>query len=225
MKATLAFDVYGTLVDPLGIADTLRGFVGDRAAAFAQAWREKQLEYTFRRGLMRRYRDFDVCTREALGHVDARFGTRLSPAAVDALMARYLELPAYGDAVEAVSNLRGLGYRVYAFSNGRPDQLLQLLQFAGLLEQLDGVVSVDPVASFKPDPAVYRHFLEATESAATDTWLVSGNSFDVIGARSAGWNAAWVRRDPAAVLDPWGVEPTVTVSSLQDLAAALLRQA
>jgi 2-haloacid dehalogenase len=221
MKATLAFDVYGTLVDPLGIAETLRGFVGDRAAAFAQAWREKQLEYTFRRGLMRRYRDFDVCTREALGHVDARFGTRLSPAAVDALMARYLELPAYGDAVEAVSNLRELGHRVYAFSNGRPDQLLQLLQFAGLLDLLDGVVSVDPVASFKPDPAVYRHFLEAAESAATDTWLVSGNPFDVIGARSAGWNAAWIRRDPAAVFDPWGIEPTLTVTSLRALVTAL----
>ena len=170
---------------------------------------------------MRRYRDFDVCTREALDHVDARLGTHLSPAAMDALMAKYLELPAYGEAVEAVSLLRDLGHRVYAFSNGRPDQLLQLLQFAGLLELLDGVVSVDPVASFKPDPAVYRHFLEAADSAATDTWLVSGNPFDVIGARSAGWNAAWIRRDPAAVFDPWGIEPTLTVTSLRALVTAL----
>lgn len=220
MTTTIAFDVYGTLVDPLGIADTLRGFVGDRAPVFAQSWREKQLEYTFRRALMRRYRDFAVCTREALVHTDARLATGLSPAAIEALMARYLELPAYPEAVEAVAALRGRGHRVFAFSNGRPDDLRHLLQFGGLLDLLDGVVSVDPVSSYKPDPAVYEHFLRSTDSRAAATWLVSGNPFDVIGARSAGWHAAWVRRDPAAVFDPWGIEPDATVPGLLNLDAA-----
>lgn len=221
MTTTIAFDVYGTLVDPLGIAGTLRGFIGDRAPVFAQSWRERQLEYTFRRALMRRYRDFAVCTREALLHTDARLATGLSPAAIEALLARYLELPAYPEAVEAVASLRGTGHRVYAFSNGRPDDLQRLLQFAGLLELLDGVVSVDPVASFKPDPAVYEHFLHSTGSVAAATWLVSGNPFDVIGARSAGWHAAWVRRDPAAVFDPWGIEPDATLPDLRGLVAVL----
>ena len=62
MATTLAFDVYGTLIDPLGVATTLRSLIGDRAQAFAQAWREKQLEYLFRRALMQAYRDFPACT-------------------------------------------------------------------------------------------------------------------------------------------------------------------
>ena len=221
MTTTLAFDVYGTLVDPLGVARALREHVGDRAPAFAQAWRGRQLEYPFRRALMRRYRDFAVCTREALVHTDARFGTGLSEAALEALMASYLELPAYPEAVEAVASLRSTGHRVYAFSNGRPADLAQLLGYAGLLDQLDGVVSVDPVASFKPDPEVYAHFLRSAGCTAATTWLVSGNPFDVIGAHSAGWSAAWVRRDPAAVFDPWGIEPTAIISGLGDLAAVL----
>ncbi len=56
MRQTLAFDVYGTLIDTQGIAATLKGWMGERATVLARAWREKQLEYTFRRGLRGRTR-------------------------------------------------------------------------------------------------------------------------------------------------------------------------
>jgi 2-haloacid dehalogenase len=217
-RVTLAFDVYGTLIDPLGVATTLRTYVGDRAPAFAQAWRDKQLEYTFRRALMRDYRDFPTCTRQALEFIDLRLLTNLPADALDALMKQYLRLPAYPDAVAALELLKARKHRVYAFSNGHPEDLKQLLTQAGLTAQLDDIVSVHPVASFKPDPAVYRHFTDSTGSAVYDTWLVSGNPFDVIGAHGAGWHTAWVRRDATAVFDPWGVQPTVTVADLRELA-------
>jgi 2-haloacid dehalogenase len=221
MNTTLAFDVYGTLVDPLGISDSLRQFVGDQAPEFAQAWRDKQLEYSFRRGLMHKYADFPTCTREALFFTNKRLGTNLSSNACNALMTKYLDLPAYADAAKALKLLKAMGRRVYAFSNGRPDHLEQLLAQAGLAAHLDGIVSVHAVASFKPDPAVYRHFLDSTGSAASDAWLVSGNPFDIIGAHAVGWNTAWVKRDPAAVFDPWGIDPSLTLSDLRELSTAV----
>jgi hypothetical protein len=54
MKITLAFDLYGTLVEPSGMAKHLAHDVGAKATEFADCWREKQLEYSFRRGLMQR---------------------------------------------------------------------------------------------------------------------------------------------------------------------------
>jgi len=63
MTHALAFDIYGTLIDPHGVVDELRQLLGDKAPEFSRVWREKQLEYTWRRGLMRRYEDFGVCTR------------------------------------------------------------------------------------------------------------------------------------------------------------------
>jgi 2-haloacid dehalogenase len=51
-----------------------------------------------------------------------------------------------------------------------------------------------------------------------ETWLVSANSWDVIGAKSAGIRAAWVKRNSAAMFDPWGIEPDVVVSDLEALA-------
>jgi 2-haloacid dehalogenase len=221
MNATFAFDVYGTLIDPLGISASLRDLIGEQASAFAQAWRDKQLEYSFRRGLMRDYRDFPTCTREALVYTDLRLRTGLSAAARDALMAKYLALPAYPDAQPALASLKAAGRRVYAFSNGRPDDLATLLRAAGLDTLLDGIVSVHAVASFKPDPAVYRHFIDSTGSVTGDTWLVSGNPFDVLGAQGAGWRAAWVKRDATAIFDPWGVEPSLTIKDLRELPTAV----
>jgi 2-haloacid dehalogenase len=43
----------------------------------------------------------------------------------------------------------------------------------------------------------------------------------VIGAKSAGLRAVWVRRNPDQVLDPWGIEPDLIVQDLTDCARSL----
>ena len=221
MTTTLAFDVYGTLIDPFDVSTKLSEYVGDKASQFAQIWRDKQIEYLFRRGLMREYRDFSTCTRQALMFTDERLQTNLSAEAIDALMSKYRLLPAYPAVPKALQQLKAKNHRMYAFSNGRPDDLEHLLEHAGLSEHLDGIVSVHEVQSYKPDPVVYKHFLDSTNAAASDTWLVSGNPFDIISAHAAGWQTAWVKRDPAAVFDPWDIEPTVTVVELTKLVDVL----
>jgi HAD superfamily hydrolase (TIGR01493 family) len=57
MSITLALDIYGTLINPLAVRTALAAHVGDDGPAFAGLWRTKQLEYSFRRGLMGAYRD------------------------------------------------------------------------------------------------------------------------------------------------------------------------
>jgi len=44
--AFIGFDVYGTLVDPLGMDAPLREHVGDLAERFAATWRERQIDST-----------------------------------------------------------------------------------------------------------------------------------------------------------------------------------
>lgn len=221
MSLTLAFDVYGTLIDTHGVVQALQGHVGEEARRFSQRWRDKQLEYSFRRGLMQRYDDFAVCTRQALEYTCQSFKRPLSDEVKDMLMASYRTLPAFDDVQQGLARAKADGHRVYAFSNGSAKAVDELLDHAGLCDWVDGTVSVEGVRSFKPDPAVYAHFLKETDSAAEATWLVSSNPFDVIGARSAGWQAFWLQRDPNAVFDPWEFVPTETITSLTDVAACL----
>jgi len=222
MQATLAFDVYGTLIDPMGIVDALSPFVGNDAEAFAVAWRAKQVEYLFRRGLGRRYEPFSVCTEQSLRYTASVFGRELKPADRERLLARYRSLPAYPGAGEALDRLAAAGFMNYAFSNGGPDDLEPLLANAGLSRRFRGIVSVRETRSYKPDPAVYAFFLENTGAMPGSTWLVSANAFDIIGAREVGWKAVWVRRDERQVFDPWDIEPTAIVRELDELIEVLV---
>jgi 2-haloacid dehalogenase len=216
--AAIGFDVYGTLVDPLEMERHLRALLGGRAGAFAARWREKQLEYTFRRAVMRQYVSFDRCSAQALAYVVRAFAVEISEAEQARLLAQYQELRAFPDAVPAVTHLKAAGHTVVAFSNGVEATVRALLDRAGILPHLDDVISVDDLRTFKPDPAVYAYLAQRAGRPSGETWLVSGNPFDVIGAKAAGLRAAWVRRNPDAVFDPWGIASDITVVNLHEFA-------
>lgn len=217
MSIALAFDIYGTLIDPHGVVTELQNHIGDRAAEFSRVWREKQLEYTWRRSLMQRYRDFGVCTRQALDYADELLQTELDESAKSSLMQAYRVLPAYEDVPASLELLKNKGHRLYPFSNGTVDMVTAVLENAGIEHFFENVISVDSLQTFKPDPGVYHHVIQVTNVTAENCWLVSSNGFDVIGAVSAGMKAAWLKRFDGVVLDPWEFEPTQVIHSLGEL--------
>jgi 2-haloacid dehalogenase len=218
MAITLAFDVYGTLIDTHGVVVALEEYVGDKAPEFSRTWREKQLEYSFRRGLMQNYENFAVCTSNALDYTSSYYKVPLSQKDKDELLAAYKVLPAFDDVKEGLARAQKAGFRMFAFSNGSADAVELLLKHAGIRDYFIGVVSVDEMKSYKPNPGVYSHFLRRAGALGANAWLISSNPFDVIGAVSCGMRAAWVKRSPDAVFDPWGIDPTLIVNSLLNLA-------
>lgn len=221
MPTVLAFDVYGTLIDTHGVVVKLRDFIGNKAEEFSHVWREKQLEYSFRRGLMRSYETFGVCTSQALDYTNAYLGVELTAEQKAELLSEYRSLPAFDDVKESLEGLKAAGHILYAFSNGTSDAVEGLLAAAGILDLFDGVVSVDDQQTFKPSPDVYEHLLNTTAASARDTWLISSNSFDVIGAVAYGLNSTWVRRSNKSIFDPWGIDPTHTIKTLRELVRVL----
>jgi len=221
MGLTLGFDIYGTLIDPHGVVVQLSEVLGDRANGFSQVWRQKQLEYTFRRGLMRRYENFSVCTRDALDYTDLLMQTRLDDATKQSLLQSYRVLPAYDDVKQSLQVVSDKGYRLFALSNGLADAVQQLLEHAQIDHFFEGVVSVDSIQTYKPNPDVYHHFVETTNSELEQCWLVSSNAFDVIGAVSVGMKAAWLKRFDEMVFDPSEFQPSVIIRSLADLATEI----
>ncbi len=215
----VGFDVYGTLVDPLALAEPLQALVGEQAVQFASLWRTKQLEYSFRRGLMRRYVDFDICTRQALRYTQQALRCELPESDQGRLLEAYLYLPVFPEVVASLAALKIQGHRLMAFSNGVEASIRALLANAGVLPHLEDVVSVDDLHTFKPDPEVYAYLARRTGRAPAETWLVSSNAWDVIDAKAVGLRAVWVKRQPDTVFDPWEVEPDVVVSRLDELPA------
>ena len=224
MAITLAFDVYGTLIDTHGVIYVLEKHVGNEASDFSRTWREKQLEYSFRRGLMQNYENFSVCTRNALDYSTAYFKISLSTKDKEELLSVYKLLPAFDDVEAGLAQAKKAGFRMFAFSNGSAEAVDALLNHAGIKDYFLDVVSVDEMKSFKPNPGVYSHFLRRACTVGAETWLISSNPFDVIGAISYGMRAAWIKRSPDAIFDPWGIEPTLTANSLLNLAEQIERK-
>jgi 2-haloacid dehalogenase len=218
MAITLAFDVYGTLIDTHGVMVALEKHVGDKASEFSRSWRDKQLEYSFRRGLMQNYENFAVCTSNALDYTSSYFKVPLSQKDKEELLGVYKVLPAFDDVEDGLAQAKKAGFKMFAFSNGSADAVEKLLKNANIRDYFIGVVSVDEMKSYKPNPGVYSHFLRRAGALGANAWLVSSNPFDVIGAISSGMRAAWIKRSPDALFDPWGIEPTLTVNSLSNLA-------
>jgi 2-haloacid dehalogenase len=219
----LAFDVYGTLVDPIGIQAQLEQYLPEAAPRVVRTWRQKQLEYTFRLAAMERYEDFRQVTRKALDYALAAVGGELDEDQKDDLMTRYDRLDGFEDAEPGLRRLREAGHQMVAFSNGSPSMISAVLDNAALRPYLNDSISVDEVRTYKPSPKVYRHAAERLGRPIGEVRLVSSNPFDVIGAEAAGMQAAWVDRS-GGVFDTLGPRPKMVVATLVELADILAAQ-
>lgn len=158
MKYTLAFDVYGTLINISGVFNSLEQMIGDKTKSFMDTWRNKQLEYSFRRGLMEKYTDFSECTKDSLEFCCQMFKTNLTKSQKEALMNEYSVLPTFADVDAGLKNLKESGHKLFAFSNGSKKAVSKLLTNAKIIDRFDGIISVESVKIFKPSPLVYEYF-------------------------------------------------------------------
>ena len=88
----LVFDAYGTLFDVHSVISACDQSFPDHGAALSQAWRAKQLEYTWLRSLMGRYKDFWEITQESLTYTIGCLGLKHDAKIFDQIMDKYCHL-------------------------------------------------------------------------------------------------------------------------------------
>jgi 2-haloacid dehalogenase len=220
-REVLAFDLYGTLVDPIAISAELgQALGGSDGQEAARLWRLKQLEYSFRLTAMGRYEDFRWVTSRALDFALTSIGVRFPDGQAERLVELYDYLQPFPDAIPTLRALDGLGYELAVLSNGTPAMIANCLANSGLAGFFGQRISVDEVRVFKPSPVVYRHAAGRLSRPAGQVRLVTSNAFDCVGASAAGMRTAWVNRS-AAPFDTIGAQPDITVPALDRLPAAL----
>ena len=220
ISEALAFDMYGTLVDPIRIWKQLEHYTSVKAPRVAEIWRQKQLEFTFRLTAMERYEDFEQVTRKALDYALAAVGSDLDIQQKDLLIAQYNDLERFADVEPGLQRLKDAGHTMVVFSNGSPFMLTSIMHAAQLQPYFQGFVSVDEVKAFKPSPKVYQHVANRLGRPIGEVRLISANPFDVIGAESAGMQAAWVNRS-GGLFDTLGPKPQMVVGTQVELAGVL----
>ena len=152
-------------------------------------------------------------------------------------MKAYDSLSTFPDVTPALKALaKESGITAVVFSNGTQIMVTNSVKSSPDLSPhasvFKDIITVEEVKRFKPAPAVYYHLAEKvgrskTKEAMGEVWLVSGNPFDVVGARAVGMQAAWVDRAGNGWVDqlvqgPSG-KPTVVVGDLEQVVDAVKR--
>ena len=207
------FDAYGTLFDVHSVIETGRTITADPATLSA-TWRQKQLEYTWLRALMRRYEDFWAVTEAALRAAVRRLGLAATEAQLARLMEAYLALACFPDVKAALERLAPRPRAI--LSNGSPRMLQAAVASSGLAPYLAHVISVDAVKTYKPAPEVYALGPKTLGLPAGELLFVSSNGWDVAGAKAFGYQVAWCNRT-GAFEEELGVRADYVVTRLDQL--------
>ena len=174
------------------------------------------------------YQPFSDITRNSLVHALAELELELDESGIEDVMKAYDSLSIFPDVEPALRKLSSHpNIECVVFSNGTKTMVANSVHKSNELSPHASVfkdlVTVDHVRIFKPAPEVYKYLAQRVgKSGEEDTiWLVSGNPFDVVGARATGMQAAWVDRAGNGWQDMLGGTPTAIVRSLEEVADAV----
>jgi 2-haloacid dehalogenase len=188
----VVFDAYGTLYDVQSVADITEETFPGYGEMITQIWRIKQLEYSWLRSLMQRYRDFSVITRESLAYTLRILGLQYDIAAFERIMDKYLHLDLYPDAMVTLSAMKDR--KLAILSNGSTGMLNALVTNSGLDRVLDATISIDARKIYKPSPDAYSLIETTLGVRPIEVLFVSSNPWDACGAKAFGLNVAWIER-------------------------------
>ena len=187
------FDAYGTLFDVNSAAAQCKESLGDKGEAFSSLWRNRQLEYTWLRSLMKEYVEFWQITGDALDYTMEALDIK-DLELRERLMNIYMRLDAYPEVKDVLTKVKACGLKTAILSNGSPKMLHSAIENADIKSVLDDCFSVDSIGIFKPHPSVYQMAVDRLEVEAEHICFMSSNAWDVSAAANFGFRVIWVNR-------------------------------
>lgn len=151
------------------------------------------------------YKDFSYVTIQSLKNALAENALSLSEEDLQDMLKAYDSLSIFPDVARTCQKLRTTpDIHPVVFSNGTSEMVSNsVTKSPDLKDHADvfkDIITVEEVKKFKPAPELYHHLAEKVGMDPKDpkslerVWLVSGNPFDIVGARAFGMNAIWVNR-------------------------------
>lgn len=175
-KAVL-FDLLTALIDSWTLWNSVAG-----SEAAGRRWRAEYLRLTYGCGA---YVPYEQLVR------DAARNTGLAESAADALEARWIDLPVWNGAQQALDALKGRT-KLAVVTNCSIG--LGALAAARLKTSWDCVVTAEEAGAYKPDARPYRLTLERLGVAPQEAAFVAGSGYDLFGTSAVGLRTYWHNR-------------------------------
>jgi 2-haloacid dehalogenase len=250
MVRALAFDVYGTLVDPISISRALEGIdITDRidVHSFIPEWQSKQLQYawmitTLLQGDRMRYNKFESfsdLSMRALKYITKVHGLDdLKKEQIEKIKEGQMHLQPYPDVKAGLETLRSNVIidnsngnntsgsnlkKMVVLSNGGKVQTEKLLSNIGLRSYFDEILSAEDVQRYKPSSEPYLNTSKILRVEISEIVMVSSNLWDILGAYSIGMKTCWINREQQIVNEEIDAKPDYTFRKLGDVKEVFLQ--
>ena len=210
----IIFDAYGTLFDVNSAVEKCKDKIGHKWENFANYWRTTQLEYTWLRSLMNRYKDFWKITEDSLDKSMKVFNIDISMR--NELLNLYKKLSPYPEVKKVLNNLKEKDYKIAILSNGNSSLLNELVLSNNLDNVFDDIFSIEEVKIYKPDSKVYNIPIKKYQINKEEVAFLSANTWDVSGGGNFGYNSIWVNRNKN-IFDNLDYEPKNEIENLTQL--------
>ena len=210
----IIFDAYGTLFDVNSAAEICKNKIGDKWENFSNYWRMTQLEYTFLRTLMDRYKDFWQITEDSL--VKSMKVYKIDNSLKKELLNLYKKLSVFPEVKQTLIKLKEKKLKLAILSNGTPTLLNGLVDSNNLNDLFDDIFSIDEVKVYKPSPKVYEIPIKKYKIKKNEVAFLSANTWDVSGGGNYGYNPVWVNRNKN-IFDNLDFKPSYEIESLKGL--------
>ena len=214
--AVVAFDVIETLMSLEPLRALLTGI--GQPAGLLEAWYTRTLRDGMALSATGDYVPFAEVAEAALRGLTHY---TVSDSQVASVMAGFDELPAFPDAVPALSRLAEAGVRMACLTNGSAYLASSFVNRTGLGSLVDRVISVEEVYRWKPAGVVYLYAASVMGVPADRMALVAAHDWDCHGAKRAGMTTGWVSRKSGGFGAPFAA-PDVVGEDLTEVAAKLL---
>ena len=196
---TLTFDAFGTILDLGGShAPRLGEFLKSKGSKMTAEelwarWRYRQrIEQYQDNQFSAGHYGYLNSSRRALIYTLRSSKLPFGDVDITGIMEGWQELNPFPDAVPGLQRLQSK-FKLVVLSNGEREFLAHLVKNR-IQYDFAGVISVQDVGVFKPNPQVYRYAARMLKAEPCELLMVSSNSFDVVGARASGYRGAYVNR-------------------------------
>jgi len=213
--SVIAFDVNETLLDTRALDSVLGG------PDVRSYWFSLMVQNTFVAGLTGGYLDYPTAQRAAL--------RTLGIERENEVLTQMRQMPAHSDVNAALDLLAD--FRLIALTNSPLDVVTAGLDFAGIAERFEAILSADQIRALKPQRQAYAYAAATLGVPLSEIRLVAAHGWDIAGALAAGCRAAFVRRPaadlayPGMALNPLGDQPDIVGESLVEVADKIVGSA
>jgi 2-haloacid dehalogenase len=219
MRRVQVFDVNETLLDLAAMDPHFQRIFGD--AGVRVAWFTQMIQSALVATVTGAYHPFGAHAMAALEMTAERAGVELTDDDREAVAGQLRRLPAHPEVADALRRLRDAGLRLASLTNSTEAVARAQLEYAGLIDAFELVLSADTVGRLKPAPEPYRMAAQRLGVTVDQVRLVAAHAWDVAGAARAGCAAAFVAR-PGKVLDPLVERPEIIGADLAEVADFIL---